>query len=74
MNPEWILRVVLIGITHWILAGLLLQDLAYRQRVVGGKKWIWALVIILLTLLGSLLYLFFHPQVLYPEDRGRTKK
>lgn len=74
MNPEWILRVVLIGITHWVLAGLLLQDLANRPKVVGGKKWVWALVIILITVLGSLLYLSFHPQVFYPQDHGQTKK
>ncbi len=74
MDPEWILRVVLIGITHWLLAGLLLHDLAYRKKVVGGKKWVWAVIIMFITFVGSLLYLLFHPQVLYPEDRDRGRK
>ena len=64
MELEWVLRIVLFGITHWILAGVLLKDLASRQRVVGGRKWPWAVIIIFIACFGSLLYLLFHPQVL----------
>ncbi len=67
MDPEWILRIVLLGIAHWILAGVILKDLASRQRVVGGRKWPWAIVIIFITCFGSLLYLLFHPQILNPD-------
>ena len=80
MDLEWILRIVLLGITHWILAGILLQDLAARERVVGGHKWPWAVVIILITCFGSLLYLLFHPQILNPgysqhkNQRGKRKQ
>ena len=38
MDPEWLLRIVLFGIVHWILAGVLLHDLASRQRVFGRRK------------------------------------
>ena len=78
MDPEWILRIVLLGITHWILAGLLLQDLASRQRVVGERKWPWAVVIVFITCFGSLLYLLFHPQILnldhFQQERHRDKR
>ncbi|GAI80183.1 unnamed protein product [marine sediment metagenome] len=38
MEPEWILRIVLFGIVHWILAGILLPDLVSRDKVFGGRK------------------------------------
>lgn len=65
---ELILRFIFIGVVHWVLAGLLLQDLAYRRRVVGGRKWFWAVIIIFIACLGSLVYLLFHPQILSRED------
>ena len=77
MDLEWLLRLILLGITHWILAGLLLPDLAFRKKVVGGRKWPWVVIIVLITCFGSLLYLLFHPQILYPnyrpEERHRGK-
>ncbi len=76
MGPEVILRFVFIGLVHWALAGVLLQDLAYRGRVVGGRKWPWALAIIFIICVGSLLYLLFHPQILskdYDQHDRRNK-
>ena len=64
MELDWILRLVLFSIMHWLLALIMLADLANRRRVVGGRKWIWALVILLITFVGSVLYLLFHPQVI----------
>lgn len=64
MNAEWVLRVVLFGIVHWILAGIMLHDLASRQKVFAGHKPPWAVVILLVPCFGSLLYLLFHPQIL----------
>ena len=64
MEPEWILRIVLLGIVHWILAGFMLQDLVSREKVFGGRKKPWAIIIVLITCFGSLLYLLFHPQIL----------
>ena len=68
MELEWILQLVLFGALHWVLAVLLLQDLAARRRVLGGKKAPWALGIILLAFLGSLLYMVCHPQVFLEDD------
>jgi len=78
MDPEWILRIVLFGIVHWILAGVLVHDLASRQRVFGGHKPPWAIIILLIPCFGSLLYLLFHPQILNPDhsqqERRRDKR
>jgi nitrate/nitrite transporter NarK len=65
MGFEWILRIVLIGIAHWILAVIVLNDLAHRQKVFGGRKWIWAtIILVIMPCLGSLIYLMFHPQIM----------
>ena len=78
MDLEWIIRIVLFGILHWILAGVLLQDLASRSKVFGGRKLPWALIIIAIPCFGSLLYLLFHPQILNPDykrdERNRDKR
>ncbi|MBI2868556.1 MAG: PLDc N-terminal domain-containing protein [Chloroflexi bacterium] len=69
METEWILRLALFGLVHWVLAGLMLSDLAHRERVAGGRKWPWALAIIFVACFGSLVYLVFHPQVFGSRDR-----
>ena len=80
MDPEWILRIVLFGIVHWILAGVLLPDLASREKVFGGRKPPWAIAILFIPCFGSLLYLLFHPQILNPDysqhdqHRGKHEK
>ena len=77
MDPEWILRIVLFGVVHWILAGVLLHDLASRQRVFGGRKPPWAVVMLIIPCFGSILYLLFHPQILNPgysrNEHNRNK-
>jgi len=68
MDPEWIIRIILFGIVHWILAGILLSDLASRQKIFGGHKPPWVVVILIIPCFGSILYLLFHPQILKPDD------
>jgi len=51
-----------------VLAIMLLHDLAERKRVLGGRKWPWAVAIVLVTFLGSLMYLLCHPAVFYGSD------
>lgn len=72
MDVEWVIRIILFGIVHWILAGILLNDLASRQRVFGKRKPPWAVMIIIIPCFGSILYLLFHPQILSP-DRSRDE-
>lgn len=76
MNTEWIVRIVLFSIVHWILAGIMLQDLVSRERVFGRHKAPWAIIVLIIPCFGSLLYLAFHPQILSPgtEDEDRNKK
>ena len=68
MNTEWIIRIILFGVVHWILAGILLHDLAFRRRVFGRHKPPWVVIILIIPCFGSILYLLFHPQVLAPEN------
>jgi len=67
VTTDWIIRIFLLGIVHWVLAGFLLHDLAYRKKVFGGKKAPWAIIIALILCLGSLIYLLFHPQIVIPS-------
>ena len=73
MTFEWILRLILFGIVHWILAGIMLQDLTSRQKVIGGRKAPWALAILLVPSFGSIIYLIFHPQILAPPDENQPR-
>jgi uncharacterized membrane protein YuzA (DUF378 family) len=68
MTFDWIIRIVLFGIVHWILAGILLQDLVNRRKVFGGHKAPWAIIILIIPCFGSILYLLFHPRILAPRD------
>lgn len=68
MELEFILRLVLLGITHWLLAIMMLQDIAARRRVLGGRKWPWVIVILFITVLGSVLYLLCHPDIFFGGD------
>ncbi len=70
MNFDWILRIVLFSIIHWIMAGLLLQDLAARKKIFGGRKAVWATCVLVIPCFGSMIYLLFHPQVLNPGAAG----
>ncbi len=69
MEVEWILGLVFFCILHVILAMMLLQDLAKRKRVLGGRKPPWAIAILFVTFLGSLLYLLCHPQIFRDDDQ-----
>jgi hypothetical protein len=73
MTFDWILRLVLFGIVHWILAGIMLQDLTSRQKVFGKRKAPWAIIILLIPAFGSLTYLVFHPQILAPHDEDQPR-
>lgn len=67
MALEWIVRIVLFGVVHWILAGFMLHDLAFRRKVFGRHKAPWVIVVLIVPCFGSLLYLAFHPRILYPD-------
>jgi len=54
------LILIQLGLFVWALV-----DLIKRQNVTGGKKWLWALLIILVNLIGPILYLAIGRQ---PDD------
>ncbi|OGO07659.1 MAG: hypothetical protein A2Y92_01580 [Chloroflexi bacterium RBG_13_57_8] len=68
MGIERILLIILAAILHLVLAGMLLEDLSNRERVLGGKKVPWGIVISLVVFAGSLLYLLCHPRIFYGSD------
>ena len=68
MELERIWVLCLFGILHWVLAVMLLNDLAHRKKVRWGRKVPWVLVIIFITYIGSLLYLLFNPHFFYDSD------
>ena len=68
MELERLLALVLFCILHLVLAIMLLQDLADRKWVLGGRKAPWAMAILFVTFLGSLLYLLCHPKIFYDSD------
>ncbi|HUU08492.1 MAG TPA: PLDc N-terminal domain-containing protein [Dehalococcoidales bacterium] len=68
MDLQWYLALLLFCILHIVLALMLLQDLARRNKVLGGHKAPWAILIIFITFIGSLLYLVCHPQIFYGEE------
>ena len=74
MELESILKLILFSLSHWVLAAILLRDLAARKRVLGKRKWPWAVVIIFITFLGSLLYLLCHPQILLSSNDDSDDK
>jgi hypothetical protein len=70
---DWILRIVLFGIAHWILVGIMLNDLASRRKVFCRRKAPWAVLILVIPGFGSVLYLMFHPQILAPDDEDKNR-
>ena len=69
ISPDWIIRVILFGIVHWLLASFILYDISSRDKVFGNRKAPWVIVTLLIPCFGSILYLLFNPQVLNPDDR-----
>ncbi len=68
MQLERILVLIVMGILHLVLVGMLLDDLAHRKRVFGGRKAPWAMAIIFIAFVGAFLYLLCHPRIFYGGD------
>jgi len=68
MDIEQIFALIMIGVLHLVLAGMLLNDLSNRKRVLGGRKAPWAVAILFITFVGPILYLLCHPRIFYGND------
>ena len=74
METEFILKLVFFGLAHWLLVPFALESLIARDRVLGGHKAPWAIVIIFLTCFGSLFYLMLHPQPANQRNYHLTRR
>ena len=75
LETKIVLWFVLVGLAvallHWKMAFESIEDLISRERVVGPWKAPWAVAIIFLTCVGSLVYMTAHPDIgtqSQPED------
>jgi len=67
MDLEFILKLITIGLVHWALVGIALKSLIERKRVLGGRKGLWAVPILLVSCFGPLSYLIVHELVPEPQ-------
>ena len=63
VDVVFLMKIILLGVIHWALVPLALRTLIERPAVIGGRKVPWAVAIIFVTCLGSLIYLIFHPKM-----------
>jgi len=68
VSVEWVVELIFLCIVHWILAGIVVNDIAKRKHVKGNHKAPWVIVVLLLTFFGSLLYIMFHPQMVNGDE------
>ena len=68
LGPERLIALLLFSLLHWVLAGMLLNDLSRRRKVLGGRKAPWVLAIVFIIYLGSVAYLVCHPRIFYGSD------
>lgn len=68
MDLTRILVIVLLSVLHLLLAGMLLDDVATRKKVLGGRKIPWIIIIFFIVFVGALVYLLCHPRVFYGND------
>ena len=52
----------------------MLNDLSTRQKVFGGRKAPWVIIILVIPGFGSLLYLAFHPQIFSPQHDDKNDR
>jgi len=72
--PTWLLAVI--AITACIQLALqvyALLDLSKRDTVLGGRKWLWAVIIIAGNLIGAIIYLGLG-RVVYQRGPGEGER
>ncbi len=51
-----VLLILPLGVIELGLLAFALNDLIRRKRVKGGNKWVWAALIVFISLVGPILY------------------
>ena len=57
MSAQLIVLLVPVAVIQIGLLVIALRDLIRRRQVVGGNKWLWALVIVFVNIVGPIIYL-----------------
>ena len=57
LPPGALIPVIILGIVELALAGFCIIDIVRRPAVLGDRKWLWIVLIVLFTLPGSIIYL-----------------
>ena len=57
LSTPVVIALIALGAVQFILQVIALIDLAKRQAVAGGRKWVWVIVIVLGGLIGAFAYL-----------------
>jgi len=69
METAMILKIISLGLLHWILVPIALTNLIERQRVLGRMKLLWVPAIVLFTCFGPLAYLIIHELMPQPQTQ-----
>ncbi len=69
-----ILVILLWIVLHYGLIVWALHDLSLRPRVRGGNKVAWALVILVLPVIGPLVYSVYGPASFLPRGRSGERR
>jgi hypothetical protein len=48
---------IVVGVAEIALAVFCIVDVVRRPAVAGGRKWVWIVIIVLFSLIGSIIYL-----------------
>lgn len=56
---RWLLLLLPLIVLQVALMVAALWDLAHRERVRGGNKWVWGIVIVLFNIIGPVVYFLF---------------
>ena len=76
LPPGTLIPVIILVVVEVALAVFCLIDLVRRPAVLGDRKWLWVLLIVLFTLPGSIIYLAIGrvpaPAPEVPENGGDT--
>ena len=62
MEVKIVLLIIGLALAHWLMVPWALGELVGREKVLGGRKGIWALGILFITYFGPLFYLALHPK------------
>ena len=72
--PTWVLVVIaIVACIQLALQVYALLDLSRRDTVMGGRKWLWVVIIIVGNLLGAIIYLGMG-RVMYQPGPGEGER